>query len=70
MTSIMAPALSSFIIKSNVGARNNSKSAYSPWSSSSFWLWCKGSDFIYGIWSRYALITIRSGFILLSDIIP
>ena len=30
MTSIMAPALSNLIIKSNVGARSNSKSAYSP----------------------------------------
>ena len=36
MTSIIAPALSNFIIKSNVGARNNSKSANSPLSSSNF----------------------------------
>ena len=36
MTSIMAPALSNLIIKSNVGARNNSKSAYPPLSSSNF----------------------------------
>ena len=38
MTSIMAPALSNLIIKSNVGARNNSKSAYSSLFSSNFWL--------------------------------
>lgn len=52
MTSIMAPALNNLIIKSNVGARYNSKSAYSPLSSINFWLWCRGREDKYGIWSR------------------